>query len=403
LGQGGGGVHIRVTVDRADGVYRAGEEVRFGLESRGDISNQGSLTYRLSWNGETKIERSEVPGLPREITYRPGEPGFLKLSIHDSAKGEPLSQAAAAVSPEKIAPSMPVPEDFDDFWRDQLAKDLPDRMRAGIVKHSRHREGTIFRTSISMPRVGDVYGWILKPLGEGPFPCVVRYHGAGVYPVPPENGLDLASRGFMVLSINSHSITNERPLAYYEELERGALADYRTRGREDRQKVYFRGMFLRAAGAVAFMRDYPDCDPEHLMIEGHSQGGGQALAGAALGGDIDGLVVSCPTHCDHTGPVIGRVAGWPKIVNVRDGVPDPREVEAARYIDGVNFASMIDCPTLFSVGFLDDTCPPTGVYAAYNSLAGPKEINNEVTAGHLHTERFKQATYRWQEGRIGVA
>jgi cephalosporin-C deacetylase len=97
---------------------------------------------------------------------------------------------------------------------------------------------------------------------------------------------------------------------------------------------------------------------------------------------------------------VGRVAGWPKIVEVRNGVPDAKQVEAARYIDGVNFASRIKCPTLFSACFLDDSCPPTGLYAAYNSLAGPKEINNEVTTGHIHTETFKQMSYRWLSNRI---
>ena len=80
-------------------------------------------------------------------------------------------------------------------------------------------------------------------------------------------------------------------------------------------------------------------------------------------------------------------------------VDAPGHCQAAGGVDGVNFASRIDCPTIFSVGFLDDACPPTGIYAAYNSLGGPKEINNEVTTGHIHTENFKQVGYRWLSDR----
>jgi cephalosporin-C deacetylase-like acetyl esterase len=355
----------------------------------------------MSWDGEASIEEGEIEKLPFEISYFPQEPGFLRLAIHDSKKpGEIISQAAAAVSPLEIPPSLPAPEDFDEYWQDQVSKNIPDRLRAESWKHSDTEKGSIFQTTIIIPGAGNIYGWLLMPPGEGPYPCVVRYHGAGVYPIPPENGLDLTSLGFMVLSINSHSIPNDRPSSYYEELSQGALSDYRTRGREDRERIYFRKMFLRAAGAVYYARAHPECDADRLFIEGHSQGGGQALAATALGRDVSGLVVSCSTHCDHTGPVVGRVAGWPKIVEVKNGVPDAKQVEVARYIDGVNFASRISCPTLFCACFLDDACPPTGIYAAYNSLAGPKKINNEVTTGHIHTENFKQMSYRWMTNRI---
>jgi len=47
---------------------------------------------------------------------------------------------------------------------------------------------------------------------------------------------------------------------------------------------------------------------------------------------------------------------------------------AAGYYDVVNFASRVKCPVLIGVGLIDTVCPPSGVYAAYNQLQGPKEI-----------------------------
>jgi cephalosporin-C deacetylase len=44
------------------------------------------------------------------------------------------------------------------------------------------------------------------------------------------------------------------------------------------------------------------------------------------------------------------------------------------YFDGVNFAKRAKAPALFSVGHLDETCPPSTVYAAYHAWAGPAEI-----------------------------
>ena len=44
------------------------------------------------------------------------------------------------------------------------------------------------------------------------------------------------------------------------------------------------------------------------------------------------------------------------------------------YFDGVNFAARATAEALFSVGLMDDICPPSTVYAAYNAYAGPKAI-----------------------------
>jgi cephalosporin-C deacetylase len=45
------------------------------------------------------------------------------------------------------------------------------------------------------------------------------------------------------------------------------------------------------------------------------------------------------------------------------------------YFDGVNFAARAQSPALFSVGLMDDICPPSTVYAAYNHYAGPKQMS----------------------------
>src|SRR5690606_33709342 len=86
--------------------------------------------------------------------------------------------------------------------------------------------------------------------------------------------------------------------------------------------------------------------------------------------------------CDHTGMVVGRAAGWPQVVPVVNGAPDPAVLEASRYFDMVNFAPRIRAQGYFWVGFFDQLCPPTTVYAAYNQLQTPKEIIHAIDSGH---------------------
>ncbi len=44
------------------------------------------------------------------------------------------------------------------------------------------------------------------------------------------------------------------------------------------------------------------------------------------------------------------------------------------YFDGVNFASRASAQALFSVALMDEICPPSTVFAAYNHYTGPKAI-----------------------------
>jgi cephalosporin-C deacetylase-like acetyl esterase len=62
---------------------------------------------------------------------------------------------------------------------------------------------------------------------------------------------------------------------------------------------------------------------------------------------------------------------------------DERKVrEAAAYFDVVNFAPKVKCPVLIGVGLIDTVCPPPGVLAAFNQLAGPKELVVLPTGEH---------------------
>ncbi len=395
---------LRIVMDRADAVYQREDEVIFHIEAgRDGPTLPERITYSLTWDRWRVIEEGIIhsASLPHDVVVTPAQAGFLRLSVGPpGAPDDKKLQAAAAVSPRAIPPSMPVPDDFGEYWLGQVAEHLSNPVEAKVEHCTSHRVGVVYKVKVQMPGERNIHGWLLKPRGEGPFPALVRFHGAGVYPVPPDNGLDWTTRGMMVFSVNPHPIPNDRPPEFYEALRTGELADYRTRGRANRDTIYFREMFLRAVRAVDFLGQERDWDGKSMVLEGHSQGGAQALAAAALNDNVSCIVVSCSTHCDHTGPAMGRVPGWPRIVEIRDGISDPVQLEAARYIDGVNFASMIVCPAMFSLGFLDDLCPPTGIYAAYNSLRGPKMIRHEVEVGHVHTEACKAATYEWVSRRI---
>jgi cephalosporin-C deacetylase len=58
------------------------------------------------------------------------------------------------------------------------------------------------------------------------------------------------------------------------------------------------------------------------------------------------------------------------------------------YFDGVALAPGATAPALFSVALMDQTCPPSTVFAAYHAYGGPKEIAvyefNDHEGGEAH-------------------
>src|SRR5258706_7871367 len=59
------------------------------------------------------------------------------------------------------------------------------------------------------------------------------------------------------------------------------------------------------------------------------------------------------------------------------------------YFDGVNFAAQATAPALYSVGLMNDVCPPSTVFAAYNQYAGPKQLQIWPYNRHEGGETFQ--------------
>ena len=137
--------------------------------------------------------------------------------------------------------------------------------------------------------------------------------------------------------------------------------------------------------AVEAVRAFPGVDPERVAVLGTSQGGGITIAVAGLVGDLRAALPSVPFLCDMR-RASELVDTHPYVEITRYLRAQPRRVDdvfgTLAYFDGVNFAPRATAPALFSVGLMDDICPPSTVYAAYNHYAGEKDIRVWPYAGH---------------------
>ena len=385
---------LKVTTDRPDALYKQGETVTFKLELTldkkpvADAEVQWTITMDgvpPSTSGKVKLANGAAT-----ITAKLEEPGFLlcRATFTSADKKTYTGLGGAGIDPLKIKPSQPVPADFDAFWaaqKKQLAA-VPINARLTPVKQA---TAGVVAFDLQADSVGaPVSGYFAKPEGAKPksLPIILTVHGAGVRGSSLGGATSWAKKNFLAMDINAHGLPNGQPDKFYSDLAAGDLKDYRTRGRESRDTVYFRGMFLRLVRALDFLTAQPEWDGKTVVVSGGSQGGYQAIVAAGLDARVTFLAAGVPAGCDHTGSTVNRINGWPKFIATGEQ-PPASVVEAVRYYDAMNFATRTKAGAVFTVGFIDVTCPPTSVYAAYNNISGNKSIHNDPDAGHTSTAK----------------
>lgn len=386
---------LSVAAERAGAVYERGETVTFviTLTQDGEPVRDAQVSWTTSRDGldvSTPV-MAKVVGGRATVTGTLDEPGFLqcRVTYEPAGKGRVTAVAGAAIDPLQIKPSMEPPDDFDAYWaaqKQQLAA-VPVNARLTTVKSPTPGIETF---DLQADSIGEpVSGYFARPENAKPasLPIILTVHGAGVRSSSLAGAASWASQGFLALDINAHGLPNGKPSAFYSKLANGELKDYRVRGRESRDTVYFRGMFLRLVRALDFLTAQPQWDGRTVVVYGSSQGGAQAIVAAGLDPRVTFFAAGVPAMCDHTGFAANRINGWPKFIATGE-TPDPQVVAAVRYYDAMNFATRTEAAGIMTVGFIDTTCPPSSVYAAFNAAtdSGPAwKIFNDVPTAHANS------------------
>ena len=389
---------LQVTTDRPDAIYQANDAVRFLVNLKEDsnpVAGQ-EVAYKVIGDGEVTLSSGVVTteaDKPAQVVVATSKPGFFRCELSYKSKSATRPTTAAigsAVEPEQVKPSLPVPDDFDAFWAAQkkMLADAPSPQPVLTPVDSKGDAIEAFDVQIADSLPGtNVSAYYARPRGAKPksLAAILYSQSAGARDSDLPHAVKGAKLGAIALDFNAHGIKNAQPATYYTDMLNGPLADHRVRGMTDRDKVYFRTMYLRGQRALAFLTSQPEWDGKVLIVEGSSQGGGQSIVAAALDHRVTLCLASVPALSDLTAATVGRESGWPKMLKKSsDGSIDEKAVQALRYVDVANFASRLRCRTVMSVGFIDRTCPPSSVYAAYNNIPAttPKTMVSRPAMGH---------------------
>lgn len=397
------GQGLSLAVRPANGTYTfsLGDTARFEVTVEGDGEMQ--LAYNFS-HGKARVydsgELSTKPGT-LELAYAMSEPGFLRLDITLRSDSDSLRAAeAVGFDPQLIRPTGSLPDDFGRFWSQGLAE-LLRVDPSPLVEHVPEQDnGGMRRYKVSLGNIegSRIYGWLTVPEGEGPFPAVVHIPGApgGVNEFHTGARQDYAEAGILVLSLNIHGVPIDLPEENYLDYHsRRQLGYAPLSGAEDKYRYYYRRVVLGGIRAVDYLHSRSDVDTSRVAVAGGSQGGGLSLLVTSIDKRVDALILHVPAMCDLFGIDHGRPTGWPHLLRRADS-PDTRHT--ASYFDGALAAERITCPVVVGVSLLDEACPPTTVYAMYNSLRGPKQIF--VHPGVHHPGSFTRERSAELNGRL---
>ena len=386
-------------VSRKDGIFRCGEpiEFQFKLLENAHPAAGRIIEYTLHKNG-FPVETKRAPGdQTLKLKTSLDKPGWVWVRVWAlNEKGEKIKKrqgwfvssfAGAMIEPDKLRQKDSEPADFDAFWKQQRRKldqvpvreisRVPVEAPQGLKNKADH-----FVVTIACAGPKPLTGILSIPKNARPhsLPAIAMFQGAGVY----RSGFNRQYvDGAIILHVNAHGSPPLEKREFYADVNRYELKNYAHQNKTDREKFYFNGMYLRVMRAFDYLKTIPQWDGKRLISMGGSQGGAQALVGAALEPGVTFCMSGVPAMGDHAGILAGRRPGWPGLFNNPQG--DPKILKTAAYYDNNNFARRIRCEIIMLTGFSDFVCPPTSVYTAFHNLpeSTKKTLYTNPLDGHL--------------------
>ncbi|WP_128547727.1 acetylxylan esterase [Larkinella soli] len=383
-------IRVVVAPNHADWLYRPGEAVKFTISvlQNGNPVKGARVSYEV---GPEKMEptRKETVTLANGTTTVDGgtlrTPGFLRCIATTEVDGKTYRNlATAGFNPDALTPTVDNPADFQMFWdsaRAELAR-VPLDARMTLLPERCTEKVNVYHVNIQNYANSRLYGILCVPKQEGKYPALLRVPGAGIRPYA--GNLADAEKGVITLEIGIHGIPVNMDPVVYNHLASGALTSYFNINLDDRDRYYYKRVYLGCVRANDFLVSLPQYDGQNLAVTGGSQGGALSIITAGLDNRVKWLGAYYPALSDMTGYLKGRAGGWPHLFAGKALAFNnkPEKIRTVSYYDVVNFARLVKVPGYYSWGFNDETCPPTSMYAAYNVIPGPKMLKLYEDTGH---------------------
>jgi cephalosporin-C deacetylase len=308
----------------------------------------------------------------------------------------------------------PRPADFDEYWERALAEMhaldaqvelVPSEFTAAAAECFH-----LYFTGVGGARIHAKY---LRPKRFGAeaseaarrsHPAVLEFHGYSGNSGDWAPKLSWVSQGFSIAALDCRGQGGQSQDV--GGVIGNTLRGHIIRGLDDRpENLLFRQIYLDCAQLAGIVMDRPEVDPARVGATGGSQGGGLTLACAALEPRLARAAPVFPFLCDYQ-----RVWEMDLAVAAYEELKqyfrffDPRHEREEDvwtrlgYIDNQHLAPRIKAKVLMIVGLMDQVCPPSTQFAAYNRITSDKEMLLYPDFGHEGLPGAEDAIFGFMAG-----
>jgi len=302
----------------------------------------------------------------------------------------------------------PRPADFDTYWDSALAElagvDPEVELVSAEFQAPFARCEHLYFTGTGGARI---HAKLLRPVEQTqPGPALLMFHGYSGSSGDWSAKLGYVAAGFTVAALD---VRGQGGLSQDPGGTSGwTLSGQFVRGLDDSaEKLFFRNVYLDTVRMAQIVMDLPDVDATRVGATGGSQGGALTLACAALEPRIRLAAPIFPFLSDFQ-----RV--WEMNLDI-DAYAELRDYfrrfdplherehaifEKLGYIDVHHLAPRIEADVFFALTLMDEICPPSTQFAAYNMLQSSKSMVVYHDHGHEDLPGHSDRVFRFMSQMI---
>jgi cephalosporin-C deacetylase len=278
------------------------------------------------------------------------------------------------------------------FWRATKEKLASEPMEAVVEQVSdplpyrkyrvtlRGLHGVKFRAYMSVPVRGET--------SPRPLPAIIGAPGYGGKQQGVE--LDECQRGYVILQVFPRSQGESETLWKIDGPDKltwriGAPDGY-----------YYQGAYADLLRGIDFLSGRPEVDPQRIGMMGTSQGGGIALAVAAIDPRVRAVTAHVPCLCDLR-KAAGIAGSHANVLLNKAGMNGESAWKTLDYFDALHLVQDLHAPALVSSGGKDPTCPASTIRATFDRIGGVKSLVSYPDLPHTTSQAFYVLSWAWMD------
>lgn len=281
-------------------------------------------------------------------------------------------------------------QDLHTFWQHTLADLTREPIEAVVEPVTEPLPYRKFRLTLRSLNGVHIRALLALPVqGESPakpWPAIVTVPGYG----GTQQGVMLSEclRGYAILQVYPRSQGDST------ELWKIDGTDKLTWHIANPEGAYYQGAYADVIRSIDWLVSRTDIDSGRIALVGTSQGGGIAVAVAAIDRRVKVVVAHVPFLCDMRTAARTPDALVKHLLDTA-GLNNEAALHTLDYFDPLQLAPDLRAPVLLSAGGKDVTCPAATIRAVFERLPGIKALMFYPELPHTSCAAFYEMSWPW--------